>query len=230
VLRAQREVDHGWLFMGEKRREAYDDWWRCEIEVHPSLDEAMGLTFTKQQVRPCPELIEALTPLIQPTALALNGRVRRAHRTLAARERFSGTEARASAVEARMPALPAPASAPEPPPLLAQLAAQQPDLLTPAPAPEVRVVEDDLGPAPLIEVLRWGGRLIVAWNRAHPFYERAYAPLAASDEPGAADRRAHLELLMVALARAEAAAPEASAALQAHRRRWADALAELLRG
>ena len=31
VVRAGREVDYGWFFLGEKRRENYDDWWRCEI-------------------------------------------------------------------------------------------------------------------------------------------------------------------------------------------------------
>jgi hypothetical protein len=231
VLRAGREVDFAWLFMGDKRRESYDDWWRCELEVPPSLDEAMGLTFTKQQVRPCPELIEALTPVISPTAHALNARVRLAHRTLAARRRFSSTEARAGVVEGRMPPLPAPSSTKaDVPPLLARLAAHQPDLLSEASQPEVRVVEEELGPAPLLDLIRWGQRLIVVINRAHTFYEQAYAPLAASIEPGAAERRAQLELLFVALARSEAADPTCGGPLRAHRERWSQSLAELVRG
>ena len=35
VLRAGREIDRGWFFMGTKRRENYDDWWRCEIRFRP---------------------------------------------------------------------------------------------------------------------------------------------------------------------------------------------------
>jgi len=31
IMRAGREVDYGWLFMGSKRKENYDDWWRCEV-------------------------------------------------------------------------------------------------------------------------------------------------------------------------------------------------------
>ncbi len=52
VVRANREIDFGWFFMGTKRRENYDDWWRCEIRFDPILDEAFGITHTKQQIRP----------------------------------------------------------------------------------------------------------------------------------------------------------------------------------
>ena len=44
IVRAGREVDYGWLFMGSKHRENYDDWWRCEIQFDPDLDEAFGIT------------------------------------------------------------------------------------------------------------------------------------------------------------------------------------------
>ncbi len=27
----RRESDYGWFFMGPKRKENYDDWWRCEV-------------------------------------------------------------------------------------------------------------------------------------------------------------------------------------------------------
>jgi hypothetical protein len=35
IVRGKREVDFGWFFMGAKRRENYDDWWRCEIRFSP---------------------------------------------------------------------------------------------------------------------------------------------------------------------------------------------------
>lgn len=52
IVRAGREVDYGWFFLGGKARENYDDWWRCEIQFDPVLDEAFGITHTKQQIRP----------------------------------------------------------------------------------------------------------------------------------------------------------------------------------
>ena len=52
IVRGGREVDYGWFFMGSKHRENYDDWWRCEIQFDPILDEAFGITHTKQQARP----------------------------------------------------------------------------------------------------------------------------------------------------------------------------------
>ena len=79
VVRGEREVDYGWLFMGTKRRENYDDWWRCEIRFDPVLDEAFGVTHTKQQVRPQAHLLEALVPDLEGIARALNQRARRAY-------------------------------------------------------------------------------------------------------------------------------------------------------
>ena len=228
VIRAGREVDSGWLFMGEKRRENYDDWWRCEVAFPPTLDETFGLTYTKQQVRPSPELIEALTPEISAVAHALNSRVRRAHRTLQARVRYAASETKATEVEGRMRPLPPPE--PLKGGLAERIAALWPDALVPPEHPDVRIVEDDLGPAPLFEVLRVPNRLVVVWNTAHPFYLRAYAPLAASEEPGSAERRAHLELLVVAMARSEvarAAAPRIE--VETFRAAWSATLAELVK-
>src|SRR5207253_892960 len=51
VLRLEREIDYGWFFMGEKRKENYDDWWRCEISFQPELDEVFGVTHTKQEIK-----------------------------------------------------------------------------------------------------------------------------------------------------------------------------------
>src|SRR5690606_18732956 len=92
IVRGGREVDYGWFFMGSKHRENYDDWWRCEIQFDPILDEAFGITHTKQQARPQAHLIEALSPDLEATARALNGRARKAHTAVKARERFSEAE------------------------------------------------------------------------------------------------------------------------------------------
>jgi hypothetical protein len=92
IVRAGREVDYGWFFMGNKHRENYDDWWRCEIQFDPILDEAFGITHTKQQIRPRAHLIEALTPDVEVTARALNSRARKTYLAVKSCERFSEAE------------------------------------------------------------------------------------------------------------------------------------------
>jgi hypothetical protein len=80
VVRAGREVDRGWYFMGTKRRENYDDWWRCEVSFDPSLDELFGMTHAKQEICPTDELLGVLVPDLEPVGRALNSRVRRRYR------------------------------------------------------------------------------------------------------------------------------------------------------
>lgn len=78
ILRAGREIASGWHLMGAKRRENYDDWWRCEIEFDPRLDEHFGITINKQGIRPSAVLREALEPDLESVARLLNARVRQA--------------------------------------------------------------------------------------------------------------------------------------------------------
>ena len=61
VVRGGREIDCGWYFMGSKRKENYDDWWRCEISFSPELDELFGVTHTKQKIYPN-EMLESILP------------------------------------------------------------------------------------------------------------------------------------------------------------------------
>lgn len=76
ILRAEREIDYGWFFMGEKRKENYDDWWRCEISFSPDLDEVFGVTHTKQEIKQTEFMNNILIPDMEQTARALNNRVR----------------------------------------------------------------------------------------------------------------------------------------------------------
>jgi hypothetical protein len=76
VIRNEREIDYGWFFMGDKRKENYDDWWRCEIAFQPDLDELFGVTHTKQEIKQSENLSQILTPDLEQTAKTLNGRVR----------------------------------------------------------------------------------------------------------------------------------------------------------
>src|SRR5262249_21459710 len=59
VLRAQREIDYGWFFMGSKRKENYDDWWRCKFEFQPELDNYFGVTHTNQEIHPTKALLRS---------------------------------------------------------------------------------------------------------------------------------------------------------------------------
>ena len=77
ILRAGREIASGWHLMGGKRRENYDDWWRCEIEFDPRLDEHFGITINKQGIRPSAVLREALEPELESIAgSSMRGSVR----------------------------------------------------------------------------------------------------------------------------------------------------------
>lgn len=78
IMRAGREIASGWHLMGSKRKENYDDWWRCEIEFDPILDEHFGITINKQGIRPSQVLREAIEPELESIARLLNGRVRQA--------------------------------------------------------------------------------------------------------------------------------------------------------
>src|SRR5206468_4932638 len=78
IVRAGREIDRGWFFMGQKRRENYDDWWRCEVRFEPELDEMFGVPHTKQEIRPTEKLVAILTPDMEKIARELNVRARKA--------------------------------------------------------------------------------------------------------------------------------------------------------
>src|SRR5690606_4857747 len=65
-----------WYFLGNKRRENYDDWWRCEITFDPDLDELFGVTNTKQGIRPSPILERTIQPDIESIGRKLNAEVR----------------------------------------------------------------------------------------------------------------------------------------------------------
>lgn len=230
IIRAGREVDYGWFFMGEKRRENYDDWWRCEIQFDPTLDEAFGITHTKQQIRPLSYLQDILTPDLEKLAHALNGRVRKAHLGLKARERFEEAEKLASKQDHLLEPLP------ESPDkrsraLLTDLKKQHPVLREPT--EESTTTKYVIVEAPLRETVFFshahdGGRLVLVLNPDHPFYRKIYKPLTESDAPQQKELRTKLELVLLAAARSEAAAGQDGARLAEHRLEWSNILATFL--
>lgn len=90
IVRAGREIDIGWYFMGSKRKENYDDWWRCEINFPSDLDELFGVTHSKQKINPTESLSSILTPEVERIARELNSRVRRKYASIKSRSQSNG--------------------------------------------------------------------------------------------------------------------------------------------
>lgn len=238
VVRAGREVDYGWFFLGGKARENYDDWWRCEIQFDPVLDEAFGITHTKQQIRPKAYLLEALSPDIEATARALNSRARKAHLAAKAAERFSTSEALAAASERLLAPLPA-GSRTRDCLVIDELKKRVPVLRKNAAATgdvsaglAYKIVEATIRDTSFFNYARQDGRLVLVLNPNHPFYKQIYRQLADSDLPRDQQLRTQLELLLLAAARSEASenSPRAVARLERQRQLWSDTLATFLNG
>lgn len=233
VVRGGREVDYGWFFLGDKRRENYDDWWRCEIRFEPALDEAFGITHTKQQIRPKTYLLEALTPDLEAMARVLNARARKAHLTTKAQERFTEAEDVASKRDRLLKPL---SHAPEEGArtLMAELKKRHPKLRT-ASADKATgryaILEAPLKETVFFSVARDADRLVLVLNPAHPFYARVYRPLAESDSARDKELRVSLELLLLAAARSEAATSgRRSETVGQFRLDWSNTLATFLNG
>lgn len=232
VVRGDREIDRGWFFMGSKRRENYDDWWRCEVRFDPVLDEWFGITHTKQQIRPTQDLLAVVSDDIEAQARALNLRVRQAHQSVKARAEAGPSERRAAERERLLVPLPAPKdtdrrafqAAVNQYPALKQWASERTDS-----GPSFAVFEGSTDSENFFQVARDASRVAVILNRSHPFYKRLYAPLLESNRPEDKGLKANLELFLIAAARAEATAT-ARKALGEFRRQWSTVLATYLRG
>lgn len=192
VLRSGREIDTGWFFMGDKRKENYDDWWRCQVEFEPVLDELFGVTHTKQKINPNDELNRILSPHVAPIARELNKRVRQEFLNIRAAEPAhskAGTRAAASDVYL------------DPPPrqrtqIVTSIETKRRGLQYQINA---REVDDDNFFIPDL----CKHTLCLDVNALHKFYGKIYAPLTASK--GELERKvlANFELVLLAFARAE---------------------------
>jgi hypothetical protein len=231
VVRAKREIDYGWFFMGDKRKENYDDWWRCEIRFDPALDEVFGITHTKQQIRPTQELLEILVPDIEATAKSLNRRVRQVHERLKLSVKVADAEAIASAKERLLPSLPTVRLSPEAQRQFEQLERRHPRIEALSQGEKkpgklcYAMVAAEANGTRFFQLHRRNGQLVLALNTDHPFYRRVYGPLAELDEPGVAVFRQKIELVLLAAARAEAVVgPHAGRFLE----NWSDVIATFL--
>lgn len=181
ILRAGREIASGWHLMGSKRRENYDDWWRCEIEFDPILDEHFGITINKQGIRPSRTLREALEPETESIARLLNGRVRQAFEEVKFRAEAASSCRIAAAADADLPVIKGKGR--------------------PKGALSYWIGS---APLPLDTMLRYELKqrtLEVTLNMDHPAFAALYRPLQALEGSAAAEFRTALELLLLSYAR-----------------------------
>lgn len=229
IVRGGREVDYGWFFMGSKHRENYDDWWRCEIQFDPILDEAFGITNTKQQIRPRAHLVEALTPDLEATARALNGRARKAHLSLKAGERFSESERLANERDHLLRSLPAKADF-ESRTLMKQI--QQTHNLferSTADSPSrYKIIEGETKDTCFYTYAYDGKRVVLVLNTSHPFYREIYKPLLEGNSPLTSTLRVKIELLLLAAVRSELTAKGSKKTFAQQRQEWSNTVATFL--
>lgn len=235
VVRAGREVDYGWFFLGGKRRENYDDWWRCEIQFDPVLDEAFGITHTKQQIRPRPHLLEALASDMEAMARLLNARARKAHQEAKLAERFSESEGRATEKDGMLTPLPRIPRSRDKRLLaiLGQGARWMPrGARSDGARVSYRIMSAALSETAFFNCVREDGRLLLVLNPEHPFYKTMYGRLLDSESSQDAALRSQIELLLLAAARTEALLDDEQAiqTVEAFRNGWSDALATFLNG
>lgn len=233
IVRADREVDFGWFFMGAKRRENYDDWWRCEVRFDPVLDEAFGITHTKQQIRPKDFLSEALIGFIETTAKALNARARDAFSGIKTNKASDSAEQIALSRDARMSPLPPPPAGSLPGykalvdrnPFLKRIEQSSGENAT-----SYHLLEDELASSVFLEPLRMGNAIVGVINPRHPFYRQVYGPIVSGKEVDPEQMASGIRLMMLAAARAEATFTDPSdrKVLEAFRTEWSHSMDVLL--
>jgi hypothetical protein len=226
IVRADREIDRGWFFMGGKRRENYDDWWRCEVSFDPALDELFGLTHAKQAVTPRDEISEVLVPDLEPIARALNARVRHRFELAKATAPLGEAEKQAGRAESSLPAMPKRRDAI--PVALRELLDDSTS--SRAGRAPYQIVVTDLPTTAAFEVLARDGRLLLLLNSRHPLYRDLYGPLAMSESPKDQDVAKQVALAVLAAARAEVGTRRSleRSQVQRFRQTWADVLATFL--
>lgn len=180
ILRAGREIASGWHLMGGKRKENYDDWWRCEIEFDPRLDEHFGITINKQGIRPSATLREAIEPELESIARLLNARVRQAFEDVKFQ---AAAEASCRIATAADPDLPVIASRGR------------------SGAIQYRLESDVLPMDAMFRSTMAQRTLNLTLNADHPAFAALYQPLQAIEGETAAELRTSIELFLLSFAR-----------------------------
>ncbi|WP_417849372.1 ATP-binding protein [Thalassoglobus sp.] len=219
VVRSGREIDHGWYFMGTKRKENYDDWWRCEVRFEPELDELFGVTHSKQEINPCNLLRFELSQHLEGIAQSLNSRVRMAFAAVKKKADRPPTEAESVAEkrEQKLPALSIPLKSNQ---KLGSHSFSSKRL-------KYRLDFESLNTPDLyVWSIRKDGTLSITVNQNHAFCEQLFGTLKEAEH---CVIRHRLECLFLALARAElACTDETTADIRFFRRTFGNLLATYL--
>jgi hypothetical protein len=186
VMRGHREIAYGWHLLGAKRRENYDDWWRCEIDFESSADEHFGVTYTKQGIRPTAWLKNQLEPDLEAIARSLNQRVQRSFEAA----KFMSASATACELAGRVD------------PLLPVIGS--PGARTPRGRLHYSLRPNDSDGAALLSYTRRGDSFEVLINTAHPAYRNLYGPLASEGADSSGSLRTTVECFMIAFVRTHA--------------------------
>ena len=219
VLRAGREIDYGWFFMGTKRRENYDDWWRCEVSFDPEADELFGVTHTKQKISPSENLSVILGEEMEAVARELNGIVRKIYFRVKEEDDVPRSVVAAQKSEVLLPPI-------------GNLAKSRSDHVEAALSRikyqiEATSTQDMAFYMPSLE----RDMLKLLLNRDHEFFRRVYEPLLQEKNIPPRVMVQHLQVLLLSAARAECGLRERrdrEAALKL-RRNWSNALTAFLR-
>jgi len=211
VVRAGREIDYGWFFLRGRRRQNYDDWWRCEVCFEPALDELFGITHTKQQVRPSSELLEYLSPPMIETAARLHAEVRAEYARNSTRSKSESMEV-----------------------VAAQRDLDWSQILSGGSksnrSVSYRIDEAaTVGDFMLFDAEVTDDELVARINPQHAFYQQIYKPLTKATRPSPAGEG--LKALLLAMARAEILVSKGGgeAEMRDFRRHLSHALGEFLR-
>lgn len=209
ILRAGREIDYGWFFMGGKRRENYDDWWRCEVSFEPDLDELFGVTHSKQGINPTSTLKAILSPDLEPIARFLNARVRK--RFMVGKPPEPSRAVKAADLRDRFL-----------PPVLGN----QPVAVRGSDGLRYQIVVAALSDPEFFTIRLADDAVVLTVNQHHPFHTRTYKALCDS---GDSQGRFAVEILLLAAARARLDLSEADQeSLAQFAGRWSDAVAAFL--
>jgi hypothetical protein len=223
VLRSGREIDYGWFFMGGKRKENYDDWWRCEIEFDAELDEMFGVTHTKQTINPTGALENILSPDIERIGHMLNSRVRSRYSKVTSLRRNTGATHLATGKDHLL----------EPP--IKRVRGTN-TVRTPlrtrglVSGISYRIDHKSLDDPSFFVPLPSGEELVVLLNEEHPFYERVYFPVVRTKDHAIKTLHCYMELMLIAAARAECSIknPKELTIARSVRKAWSKVLATFL--
>lgn len=228
IVRSGREIDYGWYFMGSKRKENYDDWWRCEISFSPDLDELFGVTHSKQKINPTEAFSAILSPEVERVARELNSRVRRKYALI---RRKNPTSKITRILESRDLILE--------PPMAVRGVRRVGNALSLSVSPQsnttIRGLRFALEHRPSAQSCFYESRLRsdcveLVLNESHPFFTAVYLPLSSSGRGARSGVLPQILSLLFAGARAECSMNRVihRAIIRQFRERWSDALAAFL--